>query len=239
MKPRTTRNYVIRPDRGEAARKKWEPREPRDAAPAALSLKQKSALCQLARQAFDRLDALGLVDAPGAGVSARFAAWRAEQQAEAVGIASLRDCGNAHYRSLRAHFNALLGRDDVAFQDLTRTGRVRDHGPAEDTHERREELRALILLTLMEHGHRCDPARPEYQPEIARCVAEQGGLITAAYAIAIAKMKCKGKALDRLTARELEQILYTMRNRISSREGREKRKINGRNSGQGRKAVQP
>jgi hypothetical protein len=199
-----------------------------------LSNAQKSAISQTARQAFEVQDRAGLVDESGSE-SARFTAWRHGQQTEAVGVGSLRDCGNDHYRPLMAHFLCLAGKDDTAFRYQLRTGRVKDHGALEDTHENRETQRALILAALLEHGHRCNEARAEYDAALAKTVADKGGGITAGYVVSLAKMKCKGRALDSLTAAELAQILWTVRNRISAREG--KGKTGTRNKSQRKKGA--
>ncbi len=235
MKRRTTNQAPW--SRGEAAR---PPRRSGGGGGNPLSRDQKAALCQLARIAFERHDALGLIhdellgEAAGGSASARFAEWRRMQQRIAVGRDSLTECRNGHYRTLRAHFSLLAGREDKAYRDLTRTGRVKDRGAAADTHENRETMRRLILEELLAHGHRCDPRRTEFDPAISAVVEKKGGIINQHYVISIAKMKCRGRKLDSLTAGELEQILYTVRNRIAAREGRGK--TGSRNKSQRRRA---
>jgi hypothetical protein len=119
-----------------------------------------------------------------------------------------------------AHFLTLAGKDASAFRLAVRTGRVKDHGAIADTYEARETRRAQILAELLSHGRRCDPHSAEHQPDLAATVAANGGIITAGYVIAIAKNKCHGRSLESLTAAELDQILFTTRNRIAAREGR-------------------
>lgn len=184
-----------------------------------LSNNQKAVISQTARQAFDLQDRIGYVQTTGSD-SKRFETWRREQQGQAVGISSLRECGNNHYRPLMAHFLTLAGKDASAFRLLVKTGPTTGHGPAEDTHEARESLRQLILQELLAHGHRCDPAHPDHSPATAATVTEKGGLITAGYVFAIARQKCRGRGLDSLTADQLHQLLSTTRNRIAAREGR-------------------
>lgn len=233
MKPHTTSPRHHNRQTPAAARAAAPARRRSPAGGKPLSLNQKATLCQLARQAYDHLDRLGLVDdVPGSSESARFAAWRAAQQAEAVGIPSLRDCGNNHYRTLRAHFNGLLGREDKAFNDYVKTGKAKDHGPESDTHEAREAYRKLIADELIAHGQRCNPMSEDYDPDVALHTA--GKLITAAYITGIAKAKFKRADLASLTARELWQLLSTTRNRIATREGRPE--VSGRNKSQKRKA---
>ncbi len=184
-----------------------------------LSNSQKAAISQTARQAFDVQDRAGLVEGFGCDAK-RFESWRRAEQLAATGIASLRESGNNHYRPLIAHFLTLAGRDDVAFAQYCRSGRVKDHGAAADTHENRETRRTNIMQALVVHGRRCDALHPDFCAATAATVAAKGGLITVGYVIAIAKAKCKGRSLDRLTTAELDQILYTTVNRISAREGR-------------------
>jgi hypothetical protein len=170
-----------------------------------LSNRQKAALAQLARQAWDALDELGLVaDVPGESAAARFTCWRRAQQAEAVGRESLRDCRNDDYRPLRAHFNSLLGRDDRAFDDLMRTGPGPKAENAEDTREARERQKALISAAVRQHQ-------------------AAGGSIHPGYVLAIARRKFRRPQLRDfldLSAGQLAQLLWTVRNRIAAKEGR-------------------
>jgi hypothetical protein len=185
-----------------------------------LSKLQKARISQVAREAFDHQDRLGLIETEGASDSARVTAWRRKEQIRAVRIESLTNCGNQHFRPLLAHFLCLAGRDDQAFNYQLKTGRVKDHGALDDTHENRETQRTLIVQELTAHAAKCSPGKEGWDPIIAAKVTEKGGLICANYVIAIAKSKCKGRSLDSLTATELRQILYTIRNRIAAREGR-------------------
>jgi hypothetical protein len=187
---------------------------------APLSKLQKAKLAQVAKEAFDYQEALGLVETVGTSASARFTEWRREEQHKAVGHSSLTTCGNNHYRSLLGHFLTLAGKDDKAYGYHVRTGRVKDHGELDDTHENRETQRKLIMDKLLAHGHRCDPRHASYDAEIAAKVEASGGLITAHYIIAIAKRKHRGRALDSLTADELKKLHWTTKNRIDDREGR-------------------
>ena len=184
-----------------------------------LSNLQKATISQAASTAFHIQDRAGMVEIRGSDTQ-RLNDWRHEQQLEVTGHASLRECGNNHYRSLMAHFLILAGKDATAYQHLTTTGRYRDHSPAADTHEARESARHLISMELTQHGRRCLTGEPEYSAAIAAHVHAKGGCIPAAYITAIAKAQLAGRALDSLTAAELTRLLYTTRNRIAAREGR-------------------
>ena len=109
-----------------------------------LSKTQKAALSELARKGFDHMEELGLVDTIGKTKSERFTKWRRAQQVEAVGKASLTHCNQNDYLDLRAHFNSILGRDDKAFNDHMRSLPVTGSSPAEDTQERRTQLKHNI-----------------------------------------------------------------------------------------------
>lgn len=69
---------------------------------------QKARLCMLAAEGY----ALQFTDQP-------LADWRREQQHAAVGKASLRDCVQADYRRLVAHFQRLAGEEGEALRSET------------------------------------------------------------------------------------------------------------------------
>lgn len=158
-----------------------------------LSKKQKAHLAQLARQAFNQLDKVGLIDAPGDTTSARFAAWRHAQQAEACGQPSLTRCTQDDYLPLRAHLNGLLGRDDRAFTDHLKAGPENDHADPNDTPEHRDQLIHLINEQI------------------------DGTRYSIGYVIAIARNKCRNprlKNLESLTVTQLTQLLMTIKSRV-------------------------
>jgi hypothetical protein len=69
---------------------------------------QKARICILARSAFERLGSGGVPPS-------NYADWRREEQFKAVGKLSLRHCLQSDYLSLVAHFQALAGDTDRAF----------------------------------------------------------------------------------------------------------------------------
>lgn len=80
-----------------------------------LSKKQKAVLCQTAKAAFENQRKHGLIES-----GKTFETWRHEQQLEAVQIASLIGCKQAHYLPLLGHFNALAGKTGVStFKQIT------------------------------------------------------------------------------------------------------------------------
>lgn len=209
---------ATRPGRGGVYR--LGPRQP--GAGKGLSKLQKARIAQVAKEAFDFQDSLGNLDASAASPSKAFEAWRRSEQLKAVRIASLTECRNEHFRPLLGHFLALAGRDDEAFRYQMKTGRVKDHGPVDDTHENRELWRAKIGEAIVMHTGRLIEGASTYDARVAEAVAQAGGPITQAYAINLAKMKCKGRPLTSIQASELRQIYFTLVNRINAKEGRGK-----------------
>lgn len=93
-----------------------------------LSKEQKRLIAQLARQAYLAWPERAAFEAINSDLSltACFAAWRHVEQGKATatgsgqacGIQSLRECTQAHYRPLKAHFENLLGQTDRASRTL-------------------------------------------------------------------------------------------------------------------------
>lgn len=79
---------------------------------------QKARICILAREAFEKMESF-----------LPFADWRQMEQQNAVGKDSLRDCTQADYLSLVAHFEKLKGEDGRAVQAHLRS-QVKDQALA-------------------------------------------------------------------------------------------------------------
>ncbi|MFC5049207.1 hypothetical protein ACFPK9_01055 [Rubritalea spongiae] len=159
-----------------------------------LSKKQKAMLSQLARQGFDKLYDLDLIDAPGDTKSKQFANWRRREQAEATGESSLTKCVQKDFLPLRAHFNSILGLDDKAFTDHLRSQPATDHSDPLDTPEERQRKLHLIHQALAEQTQ-----------------------FKLGYVIAIARNKFANpnlKHLNTLTTKQLQQLLITLKERI-------------------------
>ncbi len=171
-----------------------------------LSAAQKARLCQEAAKAFECQERAGLIENDGRSRSATMEAWRRAEQEREIGIASLTRCGNKHFRPLLAHWLKLQGREAEAFKVLMRTGRVKDRSPEDDTHENREKYRVLILRDLNHH---------------AAVMAEKGGdAITARYVESEAARKFPRTPARDLSAGQLRQLFFHIRNRIAAKEGR-------------------
>ena len=71
---------------------------------------QKATLSILIKKVFTDLDEMGLVGAEGDTTAKRLKAWRYEETRKAVGIASLRECRNSHFRRIHNHFSSMTGK---------------------------------------------------------------------------------------------------------------------------------
>lgn len=199
-----------------------------------LSRDQVIKLKILARDAFRKLDALGLVDVAGGSVSARFDAWCHAEQKKAVGIESLSKCQNGHFRRLRGHFLTLAGKEDQGYADYVKTGKVKDRGAPADTHEARELWRVKIRRALAEHERVVTKPANASDYQRGEVAMSKGGVITMAYAVSEAKRKFPAVPLADLTAAQLRVMYFHLDGRIRSREGRgkaEKRNMKQRRKG--------
>jgi hypothetical protein len=189
-----------------------------DGAP--LSQDQKARLNILAKEAFDELDRHGLIEAEGRTKAERLKNWRRAEQFKAVRIESLTQCQNRHFRTLRGHFLALVGKEDKAYKDYVTTGKVRARAPEMDTHENRELWRYNIRKLLSEHERVVTKPATAGEFQRGEIALKKGGAIGMAYAVSEAKRKYPERALTDLTATELRIIHDHLQNRIRAREGR-------------------
>ena len=134
--------------------------------------------------------------------------WRHEQCAKCVGQPRLSKCNNSHYRKLKAHFEVMAGRG--SFNNIILAGTPTTGSAPDDTYQNRQIKVKLIFDSLLEHGRRMTMAGKGEQ------------CITAVYVETIARSKFKLAQVDlhKLTARQLDQLLYTVRNRMNAKEGR-------------------
>ncbi len=177
-----------------------------------------------ARNAFDYQRDLGNVED---GVT--FNDWRHDQVMEVVGKPGISACNGGDFRPVMAHFLALAGKDAEAFRQHMRTGPVKDSSPADDTHEAREQWLAILRQEIFVHVELGDCAEVNVPVDFLshwKAIRAAGGPIRNGYASAIAASKFRiyktgfDQLHTKLTAKQLEQLFYTVRNRILSREGR-------------------
>lgn len=121
--------------------------------------------------------------------------WRHQQNQIACQKSSLREATNRDYRSLKAHYLQLAGREAESKAIWAKTGRVKGSEELHDTHENRELARTLIR----------------------KQITASDGLITDAYVESILADKHHGQTLADLTASQLQKLLYTIINRLSKK----------------------
>lgn len=178
-----------------------------------LTAKQLKCLVTEARRTFDMLSNMG-------NIADTFDAWRHDTVYQAVRREGLSKCQNSHYRKLLSVFRAMRGAPDPGGQP--NRCQSREGG---DTAERREQLLALIAQELGSHARRVLKPYAGEETLAAHAVAK-GGPIGEAYLLAMAKGKNPGQTLHdcgcllKLPASRLEQLLFTLKNRIAAREGR-------------------
>ena len=150
-----------------------------------LSNAQKSTLARAAKAAFQVQCEAGLAE----GSEEEF---RRQQVLVACGKAGLREADNRHFRSILAHFQRLAGDEEKAKQTWAKTGRVAGSNEIQDTHENRETARAVLR----------------------DLIAMSGGAIGDAYVAAIVSQKFSGKALENLRASQLQDLVFTVTQRL-------------------------
>lgn len=178
----------------------------------------------LARRAFEFQIAQGFIDR-----TTDFEEWRHDQVMQAVRRPGISACDGIHFRRLKGHFEMLAGQDAAAFKSYTSTGKVKDHGPAHDTHEEREKWFALMRADIDQHlalGNTPELQVPSMELECWMAIRDAGGPIRHPYAVDIA-MDVFGvptmqfeDLVKRLGADQLKLLHHTIRNRITAKEGR-------------------
>jgi hypothetical protein len=174
-----------------------------------------------------------------------FDEWRAVEVNKAVpGRHGLSQLDSDHFSEVMAHFAELAGHDELALKHRLKSGQVKDHGPEGDTHEKRRQLAHLICQALADHialaeisiydlaAKTEDTAKyQQLQSARAAILAHKSGAIREGFVVFLARQKTKRPTLtlgadlkaglaDRLDVSQLLQLLYTLRNRIATREGR-------------------
>lgn len=181
----------------------------------ALSKKQMTTLVIEAQKTHRMLSRMSLV-------TDTFEDWRHAEVYKCVRREGLSKCQNVHYKKLLIHFRSLRGETTVGADSAGKKW-SREGG---DTEERRTQLVHQIAHELGSHARRVDKPQSAAEQRLADHAISKGGAIGISYLMAIAKAKNPGQTLHdegcliKLPASRLEQLLYTLRNRISAREGR-------------------
>lgn len=199
-----------------SARAPQTPRKPsakplrKSRATGSLHPKETQKLIMGAQEAMNYQVAIGSIPA-----GTDFNTWRRDQVMEAVGLPGISKIGRTHFLTVHAHFLTLAGRDDEAFDALTRSGPKTDHGDPTDTREGCTALVAKIRQVLATHADFPADKLPEGK-----------GHIHAGWLIAATRQRTRKPTLtldtmaDRLDPQTLVGILSHLRNHIAKREGR-------------------
>jgi hypothetical protein len=133
-----------------------------------LSNDQKRIVSQLARRAYlawpDR-EAFELINSEQSA-TACFEDWRHVEQGKAVGIQSLRECTQAHYGRLVAHFKALGGDETGARRAL---GRDADNGRRIARHK----LDQALAVAGLQPSYAAAICRTQYRCELGNASEKQ------------------------------------------------------------------
>jgi hypothetical protein len=193
-----------------------------------LSAKQLKCLVTEARKTFDALSKMG-------NISDTFDSWRHDVVYQTVRREGLKLCQSSHYRKLLSTFRAMRGTADPGGAPAKHCRQSREGG---DTGERREQLIFLLAHELASHAKRVENPQTPDEIKWAAMASSKGGVLTEAYLLTIARAKNAGtplhdtECLIKLTSARLEELVFTLRNRISAREGRgETAKRNKKQSG--------
>ena len=226
-----------------AAKTAHKPRKPGSGPRGNMKPAEIKPLVILARQAFDFQRDLGNLDD-----ATKFDVWRRDEVMKAVGKPGLSACDHADFRPVRAHFALLCGKDEAALDDLLSSGKTRDHAAPDDTWENRRNVVHLIREAIGFHVIFAETPEAEVvekqHKELGywRSIQANGGPIREGYALAVARKKHNlvirsiDELSDKLTHRQLEQLHYTITNRISAKEGRGKRANRNRSQEKTRRA---
>lgn len=181
----------------------------------ALSQKQKTVLAREAQKTHRALSNMGIV-------TDSFDDWRHAQVWACVRREGLTKCDGSHYTKLLGHFRELRGESTVGYV----SGTKRQSREGGDSLDRRQQLIHQLAHELGHHARKVDKPETPLEQRCAAHAIEKGGKIGEDYLVKVAAAKNPGQSiadagdLIKLPASRLEQLLYTMRNRIASREGR-------------------
>lgn len=173
-----------------------------------LSRAETANLVMQAQEAYHYQSALNRVE-PGT----KFDDWRRDQVMDCVGKPGISKISRPEWKTVKAHFLALAGRDDEAFTLLTQTG-PKSYRPVDggDTWETCEQYAALVRSNLAAHA--------------AAVVTHPKGIIHEGWFLAAARQRTGKPTLtmatlaERLDPRTLHGLLSHLRSHIATREGR-------------------
>lgn len=146
-------------------------------------------------------------------------AWRHAQVWKCVRREGLSDCTNSMYVKILNHFRTLRGAS-------TKAAPQKWSKEKDDTDERRMHIIRSIATVMGHHARRVENPQTQEESRCAAFATMKGGVINEAYLMVIAQRKNPAEVLRdtgdliKLPASRLEQLLWTITNRIAAREGR-------------------
>ena len=176
----------------DRSREDARPRRPKTArnwaASKALSHDQKAKLSILSKACWQIQVDAGIFD----GTEKEF---RHQQVEIATGKPGLTACSNADYRAIYGHFLKLQGNTKAAAEVYSKTGRVKGSTEVHDTHENHElafhQIMSLIRIS--------------------------DGAITDSYADEMSRDMFSGSPIHKLTASQLQSLLFTLVERLRTK----------------------
>jgi predicted NAD-dependent protein-ADP-ribosyltransferase YbiA (DUF1768 family) len=145
--------------------------------------------------------------------------WRHQEVWKCVRREGLSECHNGQYTKLSNHFRLIRGANTKA--EPQKWSKEKD-----DTDERRMHIIRQLATTLAHHARRVEKPQTQEESQWAAHANIKGGVITEAYLMKMAQGKNPAESLTdtgdliKLPASRLEQLLWTLNNRIAAREGR-------------------
>lgn len=200
------------------------PARPQKDAGRLVSPQQLKALIVEAQQTYRALTKNG-IDLP------EFDDWRKDVLSACVRIESFRAVRNSQFPKVRDRFRELRGAPALGFGNPARR-QSREEG---DTLAQREQRMYLIAAALGDHARVVEKPATDRERTASEHALKKGGYIGIPYLVSIAAAKNRGQAIEdlddliKLPVSRLKQLLFTIRNRIATREGR------GENSGRNKK----
>jgi hypothetical protein len=211
-----------------AAKGQKKPRKAASGPRGNMTREEITPLAILAKKAFDLQVHYGNLDA-----STDQKSWRQGEVMKAVGKGGLSKCDHGDFQDVLGHFALLAGMDEVALNAFLKSGKVKDHGSPEDTHEARRQKVHLIREAIGYHVILAETPEAQVSPKERHawdCIqADPKGPIREGYAFWIARQKFgkQPRTIDEFsqdfTVNQLNQILFKITNAINAKEGRGKK----------------
>jgi hypothetical protein len=170
-----------------------------------LSAVQIKLLCMMAKQAFLAAQQRGDPRTEDGAED-----YRKAGQKEAAQIDSLKVAHQGHFLALRGYWFTILGNLEQAFYDFLNAGETSEA-------MRQMKWRLMGQVAVLAEGIRTEKGRVQIVIDEAQAAAEAW-----AYAQHLARDKFHGRRIDSLSAKELEELGFTVNNRANAKLGKGK-----------------